>query len=180
MQLLPFEAFYPTRLFCAVSLLDDDDDDDGGGDGAQPSGDDLRGYCASCLTDCAFNADSAEGSCVDSCGLPPLSSFPRLGLPDPLRSLDQPGGLWPVVALIDAQSLFASALWKDVGTAEAEAALEGYLSPVELAAASVDSDKFSNVLTRSRMGGGRSPSEVAAMFQKMDIKPFDQRVTPLE
>ena len=36
------------------------------------------GFCSSCLTDCLMDSDSAEGSCLQSCGLPPVAAFPKV------------------------------------------------------------------------------------------------------
>ena len=154
---LRFEAFYPTRLFCSVSTRPDNSDSED----YSPT---PRGHCASCLTDCVVDGDSSEGSCWRSCGLPPLSSFPALGLPlnlgDPSLSSSSSGladgqeGRWPVVAMIEAQSLFASALWgtpywpSDETASKPEAAAGPSIA--QLADGSANSSQFPHVMVRSR------------------------------
>ena len=44
---------------------------------APPPPSNSLGYCSSCLSDCRSDADSAEGSCLESCGLPPVHAFSK-------------------------------------------------------------------------------------------------------
>ena len=185
---LPFEALYPTRLFCSLaSPLD--------GKAPQPSSlSSGRGYCRSCLTDCESDVVSAEGSCMQSCGLPPLASLPALGLPlnlrDPSLTLSSSSGLpeghWPVLALIDAQSLFASALpaarpsWGGASSEGNGLGAADFPSPVQLGNASVNSTQFRRLLARSGLAEGRLPEEMDSAFDNMDTDPTDRVITPLE
>ena len=138
------------------------------------------------MTDCLNDADAAEGSCQQSCGLPPLNSLPDLGLPavDSSSSGSMPG-LWPIIAMIDAQSLFASAIWEAQhgdgfsGTA-ANVTTADFLSPVQLGDIVVNQTLFGSLVKRAGLSVGRSPLDVDNMFYQMDFDPRDQVVTPLE
>ena len=183
---LPYEAFYATRLFCSLS----ESTQRAAAASAQRSSDEGfahyasqgLGFCSSCLSDCSSDADSAEGSCLASCGLPPLITFPLLGLPAALTSTVR--GFWPVVALLDAQSLFSSTLWGALdngnSTASGDVAAVAYPTPAEMATASVDPELFGGVLSRAGMGVGRSAAAVHSIFTAMDLFPRDGVVTPLE
>ena len=116
---------------------------------------------------------------MESCGLPPLSSFPSLGLPTPNSSTLR--GMWPAVALMDAQSLFASALWGPQHEGANDTAnVTDFLSPSQLGSATIDQAMFPYVLSRSGMGDKRSPSDQFSLFYKMDSDPVNNVITPLE
>ena len=182
---LPYETFYATRLFCSLS----ESTQRAAASEQQPSDEGFAlsanqglGFCSSCLSDCSSDADSAEGSCLASCGLPPLATLPSLGLPPALTSTVR--GLWPVVALLDAQSLFSSALWASLYSgppaARVDTAAAAFPTPAEMAAVSADPVLFGGVLSRAGMGVGRSVAAVQSIFTAMDLFPRDGVVTPLE
>lgn len=174
---LPYEAFYATRLFCSLS----ESTRRAAGSSQQQSADEGLGYCSSCLSDCSSDTVSAEGSCLRACGLPSLTTFPELGLPLTLNTTTTMRGLWPVVALLDAQALMFSALWA-VYSATVTAASEDvpYQSPADMAEMSMPPELFGAMLSRAGMGIGRSVAAVQSVFNAMDLLPKDGLVTPLE
>ncbi|GAX77236.1 hypothetical protein CEUSTIGMA_g4682.t1 [Chlamydomonas eustigma] len=157
---LPYEAFTPVRLFCSTSaqalsaaFLN-----------PSPHQSNLvingDGTCVSCINDCQNDEDSAEGDCTVSCGLPPLTLFPQLQLPQP--QILQMSSFWAVQALLDAQALFASATWPSPNPSTPV-----HLNATQLGLQAVTQSQFPALL--SRAGMQRQTSNTALAFTHMDI-----------